>query len=1151
MRQWINYKFSEVACSLDMLEVSGTSSAYHGIERRRLEEKYRGALEGLLEREDVAAAVYNIEEEIRSERMCIRSDQNVRANVGLRDELMGLLFSYDLQWLRLGLEVVLGVPISPLCPTPTEQTAPHLSRERIAELWRGGIKRVMQSHLFQCEELRAMHFVEGVPVTPAVEKKYHTDVCKHILRTFLVLVLLLDQARTSGVCGHRTALFVSREGGTSDIKSSKDLLIAFCKSFLKAERNVIKHLATLQYSVSFIQSYYDEFDFTVRDVSIDFRDGVRLCYLMNLLVYTSDRISAGDKADRPAPPPLVDPTRLRIPAISRLQKLHNVTLVMNSVRSTLGTDMPFPDKCIVDGQMPATLSLLWTMLFEFEAKFATSAENVRAETEKILKSVNQTLHRSLEKKGEVLPHVHLRDELKQWYAAIASTYQLSTQFEHLSFTEDLCDGSILCLVIHFYHPTLIPADIIQSIHAEGVNTANGTSLLSVNIKNTARKNFNAVKHACDQLGGISSMIPTADTVHDFDEKYLVVFLCILFARLMDTSAKWKAAVAIQKVFRNSPKKKKCTMSLPPSLPVPSCFLYSRHDAARIITSFMHTVVVEKASNTHKRVSCLSAKDSTDVDNESVQDMTSVHCEESKSVSDVDSLVVEFTQLDTASTACLDVQSTEEPASSPVHEDVPDKSSTPTTELPSIVVLATHAAAMAQIRSKHACIPLPQEQADTSHTEAMIAHMKAAHEIALREAEVMKQDLEAKLAFEISEKSRICCEYERRAEEQRLRDAEEKRMQEELYAQRLLAVSRIQNAWRVCRQRIAVAKRRCRLRSGLVLAQALYRGRQVRRRQETFVRGVLLAQRIYRDRLVKQRLDAAELSARNTMLKFFRLSMAKLRQRRHDVAATTLQSMWRGSRGKSEYLLTRNASIRVQTFFRQRYAERQFKKILQSTVCVQQAVRVYFVRLRVLKMVSAQLIQRRWKKYNELRQSRNLDQHNAELTLFINTRAAAVISKFLRSCLCKIKARIAAKKLASWFLLWRPLMRARKMNRGFHRLQALRRSILVRRKQPPVVRNCLQRLNAAHERSNACPEMRLGRQTEVALRALQSGKMISHVLRACQTLETCTAFSQVCCKNFVVSSASNILFSLIRSCNRSTPHQELLRYSWDCIVTEYH
>ena len=55
-------------------------------------------------------------------------------------------------------------------------------------------------------------------------------------------------------------------------------------------------------------------------------------------------------------------------------------------------------------------------------------------------------------------------------------------------------------------------------------------------------------------------------------------------------------------------------------------------------------------------------------------------------------------------------------------------------------------------------------------------------------------------------------------------------------------------------------------------------------------------------------------------------------------------------------------------------------------------------------------------------------------------------------------------------------------------------------------------------------------------------MISQIYKACQTLDVATQFSIKCCTAFTTAGATKALLHLIRSCNRSTPHQEILRYA---------
>jgi len=51
---------------------------------------------------------HSIENEVYSKRLSIRSDHDVFANVSLRSQMISLLMSYSIPWLRLGLETIFG-----------------------------------------------------------------------------------------------------------------------------------------------------------------------------------------------------------------------------------------------------------------------------------------------------------------------------------------------------------------------------------------------------------------------------------------------------------------------------------------------------------------------------------------------------------------------------------------------------------------------------------------------------------------------------------------------------------------------------------------------------------------------------------------------------------------------------------------------------------------------------------------------------------------------------------------------------------------------------------------------------------------------------------------------------------------------------------
>ncbi|XP_007443165.1 abnormal spindle-like microcephaly-associated protein homolog, partial [Python bivittatus] len=74
------------------------------------------------------------------------------------------------------------------------------------------------------------------------------------------------------------------------------------------------------------------------------------------------------------------------------------------------------------------------------------------------------------------------------------------------------------------------------------------------------------------------------------------------------------------------------------------------------------------------------------------------------------------------------------------------------------------------------------------------------------------------------------------------------------------------------------------------------------------------------------------------------------------------------------------------------------------------------------------------------------------------------------------------------------------------------------------------------------EKKLCNRTAVAIDYLLKYKDFSHVLAALKDLEVVTRLSPVCCENMAQSKAVSTIFTLIRSCNRSVPSMDVIRYS---------
>ena len=70
------------------------------------------------------------------------------------------------------------------------------------------------------------------------------------------------------------------------------MLLLFSRDFLSGEGDITRHLGYLGYKVTYSQTALDEFDFAVKSLGTDLRDGLRLAWviLVDFLFYTTNWI---------------------------------------------------------------------------------------------------------------------------------------------------------------------------------------------------------------------------------------------------------------------------------------------------------------------------------------------------------------------------------------------------------------------------------------------------------------------------------------------------------------------------------------------------------------------------------------------------------------------------------------------------------------------------------------------------------------------------------------------------------------------------------------------------------------------------------------------------------------------------------------------
>jgi len=599
---WINYTFAQAqviskpsdsnnvqrdtdSCVNTMHdETDATAYGLNDLMQRRAEAKLRQEGVNLLHHSNLAVIIKSIEGEVVEGRLTVRSDRDVHADLGLQEGLFEILFCYEYQWLRLGLEVVFGQVISiPISKASTTKIAAMKRRSTIpcvsgCSKWKVALKSFIQDYLLSDTDITMKQFDKQKLLYAAQERKMKELLRRHLLKKFFALVCFLDTARTTELMA-KACLFQS----TAEYKSSQEVIAAFCRLFLKGEGDITRHLMSIGCKLHFVQSYVDEFDYRLSSVTTELRDGVRLVKLMDLLTKSRDLCQ-----------------QLRVPAVSRLQKLHNVSLVLN--RLYRPTD-PRPDaKQIVDGHRDMTLMLLWKILYTYELCNNTNPTRIYDEIAAIKRAaswrrsiykmeesktmavkvstlqgdatiINQSKLGKSNAKLSVNKHaldstaddISLAGALLQWCQAIVKRYDVPVH----DLTTCMADGRALCLVVHYYHPAILPIRLIRktsaNINDEEDNESIGSSSSSSNNNSSSsstlsnelllrglqgeRRNYWTLRKACNGIGGIPVVLPEFDSRNIPDEKSMIVFLGYLFSRLVESSCQVRAAIRIQRAIR--------------------------------------------------------------------------------------------------------------------------------------------------------------------------------------------------------------------------------------------------------------------------------------------------------------------------------------------------------------------------------------------------------------------------------------------------------------------------------------------------------------------------------------------------------------------------------------------------------------------------
>ncbi|XP_022364566.1 abnormal spindle-like microcephaly-associated protein isoform X3 [Enhydra lutris kenyoni] len=959
--------------------------------------------------EKMVKAIKKLEIEIEARRLVVRKDRHLWKDVGERQKVLNWLLSYNPLWLRIGLETIFGE---------------LLSLEDNSDVM--GLAVFILNRLLWNPDIASEY---RHPTVPHLYRDGHEEaLSKFTLKKLLLLVCFLDYAKISKLIDHDPCLFCK----DAEFKTSKDILLAFSRDFLSGEGDLSRHLSLLGLPVNHVQIPFDEFDFAVTNLAVDLQCGVRLVRIMELL--TRDwNLSK----------------KLRIPAISRLQKMHNVDIVLQILRSQ-GIQLndehgnTILSKDIVDRHREKTLALLWKIAFAFQVDISINLDQLKEEIDflKHTQSMKKTMSaRSCHSDAIINKKKDKRNSgsfeqysesiklLMEWVNAVCAFYNKKVE----NFTVSFSDGRVLCYLIHHYHPYYVPFDAIcqrttqtvectqtGSVVLNSSSESDGSSLdlsfkafdhentseLYKELLENEKKNFQLVRSAVRDLGGIPAMINHSDMSNTIpDEKVVITYLSFLCARLLDLCKEARAARLIQTTWRKY-----------------------------------------KLKTDLKR-----------------------HQERDKAARIIQSAVINF----------LSKQRLKK----------------------EINAASTIQKYWRRLLAQRKLLMLKKEKLEKVQNES---------------ASVIQAVWRSYKARNYSHKVKAACKIQAWYRYWKARKE---------YLAALKAVKIIQGCFYTKRERTRFLN----VRASTIIIQRKWRA--------------TLAGRMAREHF--------------------------LMMKRHR-AACLIQANFRRYKGRQVFLRQKSAALTIQRYIRARrtgeYERIKYLELKKSTVVLQALVRGWLVRKRILEQktktrllhftaaayyhLSALRIQRAYKFHVALKNANK--QVNSVICIQRWFRAKLQQKRFaqkyhsiinnqhqVQECMSQQnRAASVIQKAVRHFLLHK---KQEKFNNGISKIQALWRGYSWRKKNDctkiKAIRLSLQLVNREIREEN-----KLYKRTALALHYLLTYKHLSAILEALKHLEVVTRLSPLCCENMAQSGAVSKIFVLIRSCNRSVPCMEVIRYA---------
>ncbi|CAI0468264.1 unnamed protein product [Linum tenue] len=267
-----------------------------------------------------------------------------------------------------------------------------------------------------------------------------------------------------------------------------------------------------------------------------------------------------------------------------------------------------------------------------------------------------------------------------------------------------------------------------------------------------------------------------------------------------------------------------------------------------------------------------------------------------------------------------------------------------------------------------------------------------------------------------------------------------------------------------------------------------------------------------------------------------------------LAATTIQSNFRGWFSRKAFLNLRRATTRIQSYYRRLRCLREQDRMIRSAIRIQSCVRAWIARrgaerlidlLRVLQVSSFSCTVSHGA--SSFCAATILSEDClGSFQLQVVLSSVFKLQRWWKSVSLHKRRTKAAMTIQSHVRVWISKQRINTERHQVIMIQSHWRGYLARKESKGQLHDL--RLRIQKSASNVDDSMRIINKLKVAVSELLSMKSMSNILQICQTLDRTTQHSLRCCEELIGAGAIAMLLKLMRSVSRSIPDQEVLKHA---------